>query len=193
MGVTAGSRFNAARRLAALDRSYNLMLSLVSVAVIALTVVPYIYDLRSQDGRLIALFTVAASVAILVLTNLNAANRGLVIAEQLHRCALEISEIARDLDADISGERQIEIELFASRYGDALQKYAVNHDKVDYIEHKLHRRDEFENEYVGRPGDLKAAGQSLQVWFGYNYVWLFGLSALIVCGIILARAIDLAT
>jgi hypothetical protein len=193
MGVTAGSRFNAARRLSALDRSYNLMLSLVSVAVIALTVVPYIYDLRSHDGRLIALFTVAASVAILVLTNLNAANRGLVVAEQLHRCALEISEIARDLDADISGGRELEIDVFASRYGDALQKYAVNHDKVDYIEHKLHRRDEFANEYVEWRGDLKAAWQSLQIWFGYNYVWLFGLSALAICGVILARAISVAS
>lgn len=191
MGVTSGSRFNAARRLSAVDRSFNLVLSLVSVAIIALTVVPYIYEISDGSNRLIALFTIAASVALLVLTNLNTGNQNMVLSEQLHRCALEVNEVSRELDAALAGNDDSGTSRCAKNYSEILQKYSVNHEKIDYIEHKLHRRDEFMNEYSGWSGQLKVVWQSLAVWQAHNRVWIIGLSTLGLCMWILSTSIDL--
>ena len=191
MGVTSGSRFNAARRLSAVDRSFNLVLSLVSVAIIALTVVQYIYEISNDSNRLIALFTIAASVALLVLTNLNTGNQNMVLSEQLHRCALEVNEVSRRLDAALLENDESISSQCAREYSEILQKYSVNHEKVDYIEHKLHRRDEFAAEYSGFLGQLKIIWQSLSVWLAHNRIWIIGLSTLAVCVLILSRSIDL--
>ena len=191
MGVTAGSRFNAARRLQAIDRSLNYMLSLVSVSIIALTILPFIYDLSVAVERLVALFTIAASIAVLVLSNIHYGNRDLVIAEQLHRCALEINEIARRLDSE---SRPVEGKLFckySDEYSATLQKYSVNHDKVDFVEHKLYRRDEYKYEFQGWVGLVRVCTSSFQVFWAHNFVWVIGLPVLTLCSTIVASAISL--
>lgn len=191
MGVTAGSRFNAARRLQAIDRSLNYMLSLVSVSIIALTILPFIYQLSLEVERLVALFTIAASIAVLVLSNIHYGNRDLVIAEQLHRCALEINEIARRLDAEVGVVEGKLFSKYSDEYSATLQKYSVNHDKIDFIEHKLYRRDEYKDEYVGPVGFFRIVTNSSQVFWAHNFVWIVGLPVLIICAVIVTEAIKI--
>lgn len=191
MGVTAGSRFNAARRLQAIDRSLNYMLSAVSVSIIALTILPFIYVLDKDVERLVALFTIAASIAVLVLSNIHYGNRDLVIAEQLHRCALEINEIARRMDAEGEDVRGDILRRYSDEYSATLQKYSVNHDKIDFLEHKIYRRDEYESEYSGFLGGLRVASQSVQVLWAHNFVWIVGIPVLTLCAAIVVDAIKL--
>ena len=189
MGVTAGSRFNAARRMHSIDRSFNYMLSAVSVAVIALTVLPFVYDLELSDQRLVGLFTIAASIAILVLTNIKYGNRDLVIAEQLHRCALEINEVGRRLDAE--AEKEGKFRSYSDEYSAILQKYSVNHEKIDFVEHKVYRRSEYEAEFSGMLGNLNFFWSNLQIFWAHNYVWIAGVPVLVICAWIVLRSVDL--
>ena len=191
MGVTAGSRFNAARRMQSIDRSFNYMLSAVSVAVIALTVLPFIYDLEEPNRQLVGLFTIAASIAILVLTNIKYGNRDLVVAEQLHRCALEINEVGRRIDAEPDGEKQNLFRQYSDEYSAILQKYSVNHDKIDFIEHKVYRSDEYIDEYAGFSGFGKYWFQTCQIFWWHNYVWIVGLPVLLVCALVVLRVVGI--
>ena len=83
------------------------------------------------------------SVVILVTSLLHNANRDAVNAEQLHRSALEINELYRELLAQGHVVGDENIKLFTERYNAVLQKYSVNHDEMDYLKYRITRPENF--------------------------------------------------
>ena len=140
--VTAGCRFNAAKRLETHDRKLTRLIAFASAYVIALTILPT-YETANQTTDLYNLVTVALSIVILVASLLQYSSADVVNAEQHHRSALEINELRRLLvlkDGSISEEELVD---FTNRYNAVLQKYSINHDDIDFLKYQLERPELF--------------------------------------------------
>jgi hypothetical protein len=143
--VTAGSRFNAAKRLEGRDKRLTRLTAFTSAYVIALTVLPYFMKLHPDVADNFNLITIAFSIIILVSSLLQYSNGDVVNAEQHHRSALEISELRREMrfgfeDSPMNG---VKLKAFSDRYSAILQKYSINHDDIDYLKYQLERPEEF--------------------------------------------------
>ena len=143
MKTTSGCRFNAAKRLEARERSLTRLISFISVYVVSLTVLPYFLKLNHDTTNFLNILTFIFGLVILVSSLLQTSTRDAVFAEQHHRCALEISEIIRELNIEFNGISQTTARAYNERYNQVLQKYSINHDEVDFSEFKVNRPDEF--------------------------------------------------
>jgi hypothetical protein len=150
MKATAGSRFNAAKRLEANDLNLTGITALTSAYIIALTVLPYFWKLPQKVTDTLNLTTVVLSVIVLVSALLHNSKRDAVNAEQHHRSALEIKEIHREMLAHGSDIEQEALLRFVERYSAILQKYTVNHNDLDYKKFQTDRPEQFA--YLGRLG-----------------------------------------
>ncbi len=143
MKTTRGCRFNAAKRLEARERSLTRLTSFSSVYVVSMTVIPYFLIIDHDTNKILNLLTFVFGLIILVSSLLQNSNRDAVSAEQHHRCALEISEIVRDLSVESRDMNESKTLAYNEKYNRVLQKYSINHDEVDFSELKLNRPEEF--------------------------------------------------
>ena len=114
MGVTAGARFNAAKRLQGRDRRMALVVALSSAFVIALTVIPYIYRLPPPVTGDLSVITLVMSVLILAVSLIQYSNNDAVIADQHHRSGLEINELKHELSVKADQLDAAGVDLFPS-------------------------------------------------------------------------------
>lgn len=161
--VTAGSRFNASKRLEHIDRRMTLLTSFTSAYLILLSIIPTMMALPDSAERFVTVFAVGLAVLLLAASVSSYANGYAVKAEQYHRSALEIQEIRRELrflgdDVDQS----VFLEL-SRRYNSTLQKYSINHSDVDFYRYQL----EYSRDY--QLGSLEGARKRLNVYFAYTY------------------------
>ncbi|WP_411969144.1 SLATT domain-containing protein [Mesorhizobium sp. CA15] len=82
--MTAGSRFNAGKRMEKHDRRLTFLTAMTSAYVIALTVLPYFIKLPVPVTDHLNLFTVVLSVVILISSLLQYSSNNTVKAEQYH-------------------------------------------------------------------------------------------------------------
>jgi len=143
MKDTAGSRFNAHKRLERQDRTLTFGTAFVSAYVIALTILPYFIHIQKNYIDIIGLLTVLFSIFIIISTLVQFSGSYSVLAEQHHRCALEINEIRSEFFIMKEIITNDEIVKFQDRYNSVLQKYSINHENVDYDMYRLSRQNEF--------------------------------------------------
>ncbi len=144
LGETAGSRFNAAKRLESHDRRLTWTTALSSAYVIIITVLPYLIKIPAEVTSNLNLYTITLSIVIIVSSLLQYSSNNLVNAEQHHRSALEINEIKREL---LTRGEELDIdqfEMLRDRYNNVLQKYSVNHDNMDYYLYQIQNREKYQ-------------------------------------------------
>jgi hypothetical protein len=129
---TSAARFNAAKRLSAKDRALTRLTAFTSAYLIILTALPYFMKLPQQVADNLNLITIVFSIIILVSSLLQYSSGDVVNAEQHHRAALEMSEIARELAIKLPDIQDQQLLEMADRYDATLQKYSINHDDVDF-------------------------------------------------------------
>lgn len=184
--VTAGSRFNAAKRLDYVDKWLTVLTSFASAYMILLAVAPSILAINAAQHPIIDMFTVALAVLLLASTVSTYAGGYAVKAEQFHRSALEIQEIRRELrytgeDGKMNRENFVRL---SDEYNRILQKYSLNHDDVDFYR--------FQTEYpeVYQLSRWDMANKRFQVFMAYRYpqIALFVItgSVIMLCAWILA-------
>lgn len=140
--VTAGCRFNAARRLQNHDVKLTRLIAFASAYIIVLTILPYILKLSARTTDLYNVVTIALSIAILVASLLQYSSASAVNAEQHHRSALEINELSRLLSLRIENKiTEAEVKDFMGRYNAVLQKYSVNHEEIDFWKYQIEHRE----------------------------------------------------
>ncbi|HZR86807.1 MAG TPA: SLATT domain-containing protein [Bradyrhizobium sp.] len=150
MNVTKGARFNAARRLEGRDRKMALVVALASALVIALTFVPFAYQLPKVVMADLSVVTMLASVLILAISLIQYSNDDAVNAEQHHRCGLEINQLRGELSANSESVSASDLHAFAERYARILDKYSVNHDGVDFDQYRLEHPEKYPLPWVER-------------------------------------------
>lgn len=144
MNVTKGARFNAARRLEGRDRKMALVVALASALVIALTFVPFAYQLPKVVIADLSVATMVASVLILAVSLVQYSNNDAVNAEQHHRCGLEINELRGELAAKGDGIDAEGLQRFTERYARILDRYSVNHEGVDFDRYRLEHPEKYD-------------------------------------------------
>lgn len=178
MKETAGSRFNAHKRLEHRDRTLTFGTAFVSAYVIALTILPYFLPIRKSDTDIIGFFTVLFSIFIIISTLAQFSGSYSVLAEQHHRCALEINEIRSELDIKKDIITTDEIINIQDKYNSILQKYSINHENVDYDKHRLSRPNEFSY--------LSCADKSkMHIMQCFSVYWLHAVLGTITMGFLL--------
>ncbi len=142
MKATAGSRFNAAKRLENNDGDLTWITAMTLAYIIALTVLPYFWKLPQAVADTLNLATVVLSVVILASALLHNSKRDAVNAEQHHRSALEIKEIYREVAAR-GCLTELELLDYNKKYSAVLQKYSVNHSDLDFQKYMVERHEQF--------------------------------------------------
>ncbi|MDH2327841.1 SLATT domain-containing protein [Cereibacter sp. SYSU M97828] len=148
--VTAGSRFNAAKRLSHIDKWMTTLTSFASAYLILLAVGPSLLSLPGRYEPWVDMFTVAISVLLLA-SSVSSYSAGYAVkAEQHHRSALEIQELRRELrfiGESVGTDQLIRI---SQSYNAILQKYSINHDDADFFRFQLEYPDIYQLNWFDR-------------------------------------------
>jgi hypothetical protein len=135
--TTKGSRFNAAKRLEGRDSKMALLVAMASSLVIALTVLPYFYKLPAIVAADLSVATLIMSVLILAISLFQYSASDAVVAEQHHRCALEVNEIRHELRNKAETITDGELAALSTKYDHVLSKYSTNHDDLDFNKYQI--------------------------------------------------------
>jgi hypothetical protein len=140
---TAGSRFNAAKRLEGRDRRLTAVAAVCSVYIIVLIVLPYFLNLPPEITTYLNIFVIFLAIVILVTSLLQYSSNNVANSEKLHRSGLEIKEIERELELRKDRIALDDLDMFRVRYSNILEKYGVDHDRRDYTLYQIENREKY--------------------------------------------------
>ena len=83
------------------------------------------------------------SLLILAMSLLDYSNKDATVAEQHHRCGLEVRELMRMLRNKPEPVSDAELDETADAYNRVMQKYSINNADVDFRRYQLDHPDEF--------------------------------------------------
>lgn len=132
--ITRDARFQANLRLERRNKASYLVISLLSLFVIVLSLVPNIFNLTQAATQALLALTIINSVFIIVTTFLEASGNFVHRGEQLHRSARKIATVFNQLMLLTSDERQdkAKIQVLQKEYQTALDDCPFNHENMDY-------------------------------------------------------------
>jgi hypothetical protein len=146
MSITRGARFEANRRLSRKNELSLFTVSVLSIYVMAATLVPIISrNLIPDDYNIIPLSTIVTSVFILVLSHMEAAKNYTARAERMLKCAQKISELHNELQLQIKAGSVTEdsFRKVKDKYDEIIRDFSDNHANVDFFYFMAGHRREF--------------------------------------------------
>lgn len=174
--ATAGSRFNASKRLSHVDTRLTALTAFTSAFIIALTILPKFVELPRTGQNWLEVMTIALSILVLASSVLQYAGNNAVKAELFHRSALEIQELKRELQFKADNIDEEQFNAISKKYNEVLHRYSLNHDDVDFYRQQIEYPKDFPI------GLLERIQKRIQVWNAYNYpsIILFSVAAFLV-------------
>jgi SMODS and SLOG-associating 2TM effector domain family 5 len=140
---TAGARFIAANRLARRDKRIAELTMFCSVHLVVLTLLPYLLNISPEVVSYLDFFRIILSIVILIGAAFHYSGNNYAKSEQLHRSGLELNELRREIEMRNDKMDLDELDIFRVRFEHALQKYTVNHDRIDCLQYQLENRDKY--------------------------------------------------
>jgi hypothetical protein len=141
---TKAARFNAADRLGAKHRQTTFVITMTNAFIIGLGIAPLIIAYDVDVTKLFNFITVIFSVIMLGLSLIQDGRNEPVLAEQLHRCALEVNALRDKVSVLRPSMTLAMLEQFRGDYATILQKYSVNHEDIDFERYKIEHADDFD-------------------------------------------------
>ncbi len=132
--ITRDARFQASLRLARRQRASAYVVSLLSLYVIALSLIPNIVKLEINQSQILLACSVILSVFIIFTSLIDGAQNFYHKGELLHQCARKIASInhkLKNVDTERDGAMK-QLEDLQIAYQTALDECPVNHDNVDF-------------------------------------------------------------
>ncbi|MCE1234870.1 MAG: SLATT domain-containing protein [Hyphomicrobiales bacterium] len=131
--ITKAARFSAHRRLLkkkSLNLYLNTSLSVLLIAIsLATTMLP---DFFGQSAlKMLATYTICASVISIVLSLIDEKEATESKAEQLHACARELTEIFNKYSDEFLESKDVR-EAVQHEYQRSLERCPINHDDLDF-------------------------------------------------------------
>ena len=124
-------------RLSRRQRGSSYIVALLSLYVIALSLLPNILDLKPFQNQILLACSVVLSVFVIFTSLIDGAQNFYHQGELLHQCARKIATIHHELkNIDIVNDRvKAEARLIEcqAEYRQALDECPINHDNVDYL------------------------------------------------------------
>lgn len=131
---TKSSRFQASSRLLEKANLSNISLAFLSSYLIIINLIPLFFPDLKIDSNIVAFFTTAISILLLVYTQIESSNEYKLKSHLFHQCSLEIADLYNELrmvknsiDEVFKNEKINEITI---KYNELLKSY-VNHEPID--------------------------------------------------------------
>lgn len=149
--ITRDVRFQANLRLASRQRGSSYIVSLLSLYVIGLSLIPNILNLEQYQNQILLACSVILSVFVIFTSLLDGSQNFYHQGELLHQCARKIATInykLKNIDIDQDHEAaKSHLEGLQNEYQRALDECPINHDNVDYYREVIHKPHLFPKEY----------------------------------------------
>lgn len=170
MNIVQRACFNAHNRLEQKHKVSVFSLSLISLFVVAISLYALTYGtlLPLATKSAITFSSIIASVFIIIVGLLESQNNYKVRAMQLHKCAMQITDLHQKLQIETSISRN-ELQEYADKYQQAIQACPYSHDDIDYVMAKI----------AGRRGHEIGWDLTTQVYLTY-YLDVYGLNFVIL-------------
>jgi hypothetical protein len=196
--ITRDVRFQANLRLASRQRSSSYIVSLLSLYVIGLSLIPNIFALQQYQSQILLACSIILSAFVIFTSLIDGSQNFYHQGELLHQCARRIAAInhrLKNIDTDKDATEALsQLEKMQEEYQRALDECPINHDNVDYFNEVIRKPFLFPNYY---PWECKWVHRSMyrvrafimgnRWWFIHAIVAL--LITYIVARFILAGAI----
>lgn len=174
--ITRDVRFQANLRLMRRQRLSSYTVSLLSLYVIALSLIPNILSLRHYQSQILLACSIVLAVFVIFTSLIDGAQNFYHQGELLHQCARRIADInrkAKNIDVDDIDPSQAkkELEQLQQDYQKALDECPTNHDNVDYYREMLIKPHLFTASYPKKFQWAFRTSLRVRVWVG-TYLWL---------------------
>jgi hypothetical protein len=136
--ATKAIRFESHRRLKKRDRMSSYVVSMLSLYVIGLSLVPNIFTLRTEQSQLLLACTIVISVFIIILSLTEGSESFHHKAELLHGSARELNNLTYKLSLITNNSQNAEavIKNIAAEYENVIRLCPVNHEQSDFYKIK---------------------------------------------------------
>ena len=150
--ITKKTRFQASIRLERRHKLSYFSISLLSLFVILISLLPNIYDLSNKNEQILLALTIVNSVFIIITTFLEASGNFVHKGEHLHRSARKVASVYSKLllldemertNSGTIGNLQNEFQM-------ALDECPFNHESLDYFHVKIEEPYLFSGKQYGR-------------------------------------------
>jgi hypothetical protein len=149
--ITRDVRFQANLRLARRQKMSSYMIALLSLYVIALSLLPNILELNAQQSQILLACSIVLSVFVIFTSLIDGAQNFYHQGELLHQCARKVASVYHELKNldpanDVEGTKQ-KLEKLQTDYRSALDECPINHENIDFIREQAYKPHLFEQNY----------------------------------------------
>jgi conflict system pore-forming effector with SLATT domain len=134
--ITRSVRFQANLRLSGRQRESSYIVSLLSLYVISLSLIPNIVELKQFQSQILLGCSIVLSVFVIFTSIIDGAQNFFHQGQLLRQCARKIAIVHRALKAiDVSQDpvaAKAELEVLQKSYQAALDECPINHENVDF-------------------------------------------------------------
>ena len=149
--ITRDVQFQANLRLSRRQRASSYVVSLLSLYVIGLSLIPNIIRLEQYQNQILLACSVILSVFVIFTALIDGAQNFYHQGELLHQCARRIATInhkLKNIDIDANEKEAMEqLEGLQLDYQRALDECPINHENVDFYREIIRKPNLFESEY----------------------------------------------
>lgn len=174
--ITSKVRYEAARRLMAHNLFSQWTLAVLAVGQIAISVIDALDLPLNYSDRYLAFGGIFFGVLVLAYSLLLGMSNYSARSVQLHKCGLELGELARELYliSKLNGADRQNYEDYAKKYYVILGQYE-NHEEIDFRRTKFSMRDV--DSAVGLTLDriFEGARLKMRYFFGFSHYLITGL------------------
>jgi hypothetical protein len=148
---TRGCRFNASKRMEMHDKWSAIAINFVSGYIIILNLFVYLKN-RPEilTDELITISTISLSILVMIISVLLSSRDYKLKAHKFHSCGLALSPLYDKVSlwkANIKNVQIVDIEQLIIDYNLIIEKYDLNHDRIDYLLFKSQNISEFAVKY----------------------------------------------
>ncbi len=152
--ITRDVRFQANLRLARRQRSSSYCVSLLSLYVIGLSLIPNIISLAAYQSQLLLACSIILSVFVIFTSIIDGSQNFFHQGELLHECARKVAFISYELkNIDVRQSPDDAMQKLTrpqERYRLALDDCPTNHDNADYYKEVSNKPHLFPKRYSGK-------------------------------------------
>lgn len=173
--LTAGARFNAARRLTRHDTLAQWSLALSSVALVGLGLVHALGIETALSPRALNVIQVILAVLVLVTSLLISRDNFALRADRMHRCGIALNTLKRRMEPRLAMTHDESFFQSVSEEYDRILNEHENHEPVDYDLYRFEKAAEFYPEFKG--WQLRWARARARFAYGlvfWPYLFVFG-------------------
>lgn len=180
--ITRMARFQASSRLERRQKISYFVISLLSLLVISISLLPNIYNLSNASEQIFLALTVVNSVFVIITTFLEASGNFVHKGEQLHQSARKVSTVYNKLLL-LAEEERVEkerIRELQKEYQLALDECPFNHDNLDYSRVKIQEPHLFSGKGCNKRNiGFALMPKKLLCWFR-EHLWLIPHSMVVI-------------